>query len=110
MSYILSPDSDDILAAISIVKGGASIVPDDLDAAVSHVISELGPEAIRYCANMSDKYKRGFLVGWAERLKSSDPDGILTDPENMGGRASFMVNGKDIDYKRGFYVGFSNAI
>lgn len=109
MNYIISPDANEILLAISIINGGASIIPDDIDAAVSHLISELGPEAIRYCANMSDKYKRGFLVGWAERLRNSDLDGNKFDQDKMGAHSSFMVAGKDIDYKRGFYIGFSNA-
>lgn len=68
--YTMSPDADDILLAISIIKGGSSIVPEDLDAAVIHTISELGLHAVNSCSGKSMHYKRGFLVGWAECMRN----------------------------------------
>ncbi|CAL9982763.1 hypothetical protein VPHD81_0029 [Vibrio phage D81] len=65
MSYILSPDTERVLEAISIINGGASIVPEDLDAAVSHMISKIGSHAIRDTCGMAPDIKRSYLVGYA---------------------------------------------
>lgn len=61
----LSPDTQDILNAISKLNGGASIVPEDLHAAVNHALSNLGPEVVRSCIGKSDDFKRGFLIASA---------------------------------------------
>lgn len=61
----ISPDSEDILKAISVINGGASIVPEDLDAAVSHAISSLGKDSIQACVGKSPKEKRMFLIGFS---------------------------------------------
>lgn len=62
---ILSPDAEDVLEAISILNGGASIVPEDLDGAVSHMISSIGGNAMRMCAGKNSDFKRGFLICYA---------------------------------------------
>lgn len=67
----LSPDAQEILNAISKLNGGASIVPEDISAAVNHAISGLGSEAIRSCIGKSDDFKRGFLIA-AAMFKSDD--------------------------------------
>lgn len=61
----LSPDTQDILNAISKLNGGASIVPEDVGAAVNYALSNLGPEVIRSCIGKSDDFKRGFLIAAA---------------------------------------------
>lgn len=68
--YTVSPDADDVLLAISIIKGGSSIVPENLDAAVAHTISELGGHAIHLCAGKPLEFKRGFIIGWAECMRN----------------------------------------
>lgn len=63
-----SPDVDEILWAISVIKGEASVVPEDIDCAVSHAISNLGPEAIKECAHKSAAEKRKFLINHAKDI------------------------------------------
>lgn len=62
---LLSPDTEDLLDAIATLNGGASIVPDELDSAVSHAISKLGCEAIAACCGKPQQFKRGFLIAAA---------------------------------------------
>lgn len=62
---LISPDTEDVLEAISKLKGGASIVPEDLDGAVSHMISAIGGDAMRVCAGKNSDFKRGFLICYA---------------------------------------------
>lgn len=62
---LLSPDTEDILDAIATINNGASIVPDDLDDAVSHTISKLGCEAIAACCGKPREFKRSFLIAAA---------------------------------------------
>ncbi len=62
---LVSPDTEMILDAISKIRGGASIVPEDLDAAVSHIISEIGGDAMKLCAGKNPNFKRGFLICYA---------------------------------------------
>lgn len=106
--YILSPDTDDILLAISIVNGGASVLPEDLDAAVSHSISKLGADAIRLCANTDDKYKRGFLIGWAERMRNENT-GNPDNMDEMGAHSASLCLGKGENFRRGFFLGYSQC-
>lgn len=61
----VSPDTDDVLRAISTLKGGRAIVPEDLDATVSHVISDMGAGAISLCCGKSPEAKRWFIIGAA---------------------------------------------
>lgn len=61
----VSPDTDVILEAISRINGGASILPEDLDGAVSQMISTLGGDAMRMCAGKNPIAKRWFLIGYA---------------------------------------------
>lgn len=61
----LSPDAKDILDAIATLNGGASIVPECIDSAVSHAISNLGAEAIAVCCGKPREFKRGFLIAAA---------------------------------------------
>lgn len=61
----ISPDTQDILDAISKLNGGASIVPEDLDAAVNYMISNLGSDAVRICIGKPQQFKRGFLIAAA---------------------------------------------
>lgn len=61
----LSPDTQDILNAISKLNGGASIVPENIHAAVNHSLSKLGPEVIRACIGKPDDFKCGFLIAAA---------------------------------------------
>lgn len=67
---ILSPDVERILEAINIIKGGASIVPEDIDSAVSHVLSELPRKARHECIGMRPEQKRAFLLGYAACIRS----------------------------------------
>lgn len=62
---ILSPDTQEILDAISKLNGGASIIPEDLDAAVNYMISNMGNEAVRTCIGKPQEFKRGFLIAAA---------------------------------------------
>jgi hypothetical protein len=62
---LVSPDTEDILEAISTLKNGASIVPENLDGAVSHMISAIGGDAMRVCAGKNSDFKRGFLICYA---------------------------------------------
>lgn len=64
----VSPDTEDVMAAINKIFG-RSIIPEDLYGAVSHSISQLGGDAIRLCAGKSLEYKTGFLIGYAAALK-----------------------------------------
>lgn len=67
---IVSPDVEKILEAINIIKGGASIVPEDIDSAVSHVLSTL-PKKVRInCLGLSPEHKRAFLLGYAACMQS----------------------------------------
>lgn len=68
MAYILSPDAERVLEAISIINGGASIVPEDLDDAVSHMISRIGSHAIRDNCGMAPHMKRSYLIGYAAAI------------------------------------------
>lgn len=67
----VSPDTDDVLRAISTLKGGRSIVPEDLDATVSHVISDMGAGAISLCCGKSAEAKRWFIIGAAFQKASN---------------------------------------
>lgn len=67
----MSPDTDDVMEAISALRGGASIVPEDLDSAVSHVISGMGREAITLCCGKSPEAKRWFVIGAAHQLRTN---------------------------------------
>lgn len=61
----LSPDTQEILDAIAELNGGASIVPECLDSAVSHAISNISTEAIMACSGKPREFKRGFLIAAA---------------------------------------------
>lgn len=61
----ISPDVERVLEAINVIKGGASIVPEDIDSAVSHVLSSLPRKAMRECIGLSPAQKRAFLLGYA---------------------------------------------
>lgn len=64
----LSPDTERILEAINIIKGGASIVPEDIDAAVNLVLSSLGRDVIMDCIGMNPDVRRAYLLGYARCL------------------------------------------
>lgn len=66
----LSPDTELLLDAISLVYGGACILPEDIDDAVSHTLTKLGKCAC--VAGKSPKEKRAFLIGYAERIKDEN--------------------------------------
>lgn len=66
---IMSPDVERILEAINTIKGGASIVPEDIDAAVSHVLSSLPKNARMDCIGMRPEQKRAFLLGYAACMR-----------------------------------------
>lgn len=61
----ISPDTQDLLDAISALNGGASIVPDDIDAAVNYMLSNLGSETVRICIGKPPEFKRGYLIAAA---------------------------------------------
>lgn len=68
----LSPETEDILDAISTVHGGASILPEDIDHAVSHMISTMESQAVMICAGKSLRDKRMFLLGYAQKAREID--------------------------------------
>lgn len=56
----LSPDTKDLLDAISTLNGGCSIAPEHIDSAVSDEIEKLGIEAVSLCVGKPQEFKRGF--------------------------------------------------
>lgn len=107
---IFSPDSDDILLAISIINGGASIVPEDLDAAVSHSISGLGAEAVKSCASKTPEYKRGFIIGWAERMRNEGEMFSFSSIADIGVHAEAICFGKNMNFRQGFIKGYEERM
>lgn len=107
---MFSPDSHDILTAISIINGGASIVPEDLDAAVSHSISKLSPNAIKICANSVPEFKRGFLIGWAEKMRNDHGVISFDTVEQLGIHAESICIGKNMAFRNGFVQGYKESM
>lgn len=107
---MFSPDSDDILLAISIINGGASILPEDLDAAVSHSISNLGPDPIRICANTVAEFKRGFLIGWAEKIRNDEKVISFRSVADIGVHAEAICFGKNMNFREGFIKGYEQCM
>lgn len=107
---MFSPDSDEILLAISIINGGASIVPEDLDDAVSHSISKLGPEPVRVCASKKPEFKRGFLIGWAEKMRNDGEVISFSSVSDIGVHAEAMCFGKNTHFRMGFVRGYEESM
>lgn len=66
---MLSPDVEKVLEAINTIKGGASVIPEDLDSAVSHALSLLPRAARMDCIGMKPEMKRAFLLGYAACMR-----------------------------------------
>lgn len=110
MDLMFSPDSTDILTAISIINKGASIVPEDLDAAISHSISKLGPNAVEACTNSVTEFKRGYLIGWAEKLRNDHGDITFSSVDDLGLHAQYLCAGKPMPFRHGFIDGYSECM
>lgn len=66
---MVSPDVERILEAINTIKKGASIIPEDIDSAVSHALSSLPRNARVDCIGMDAKSRRAFLLGYAACMR-----------------------------------------
>lgn len=65
---MLSPDTEMVIEAINEIFG-RSLVPEDLNAAVSHSISMLGTDSILACSGKPFEFKAGYLIGYAAAVK-----------------------------------------
>lgn len=70
--YTVSPDTEELLTALSTVKHGASIVPEDIDASINQILSDIGGEVALTCIGKSPQQKRMILIGYALCMRAVD--------------------------------------
>ncbi|MGL4638560.1 MAG: hypothetical protein ACRCVX_02360 [Shewanella sp.] len=66
---IVSPDTEQLLEAMSIIDPNFNMVPEDLDGAIDRMIREIGTNELMACSGKPSEFKRGFIIGYAQSLK-----------------------------------------
>ena len=63
----MSPDVERLIEAIERIQGH-TLVPENIESLIYHVISNLGSDEIRDCSGKSMDFKRGYIEGYSRAI------------------------------------------